>query len=84
MEEKFNEMKSKYEAQDDILDSYDFIELDTRTLYQAIKSMLINTTSDCIKYECEMDPEMTTISALQTRDDLATFVKSDEHQGDVD
>ena len=57
-------IEEKYEAQERVLDSFMFSSLDTRTLHETIKAMLVNTTNDCIKYECDMDPEMSEISFL--------------------
>ena len=64
MKEKIKRIEEKYEAQERVLNSFMFSSLDTRTLHQTIKAMLVNTTNDCIKYECDMDPEMSEISFL--------------------
>ena len=64
MKEKIKRIEEKYEAQERVLDSFMFSSLDTRTLHETIKAMLVNTTNDCIKYECDMDPEMSEISFL--------------------
>lgn len=70
MKEKIKRIEEKYDAQEKVLDSYRFRELDTRTLHQSVKSMLVNTTNDCIKFECAMDPETSKISFLMQKDNL--------------
>ena len=70
MKEKIKRIEQKYDAQERVLDSLAFKELDTRTLHQSVKSMLVNTTNDCIKFECEMDPEMSKISFLIQKENI--------------
>ncbi len=70
MKEKIKRIEEKYDAQEKVLDSYRFRELDTRTLHQSVKSMLVNTTNDCIKFECAMDPETSKISFLMQKENL--------------
>lgn len=54
----------KYQAQDELLDFKFLNNLDSRTLHEVVKAMLLNTVNDCIKYENEMDKEMSNISFL--------------------
>ena len=53
-----------------MLDFVYFKELDTRTLHQTIKAMLVNTVNDCIKFECEMDTEMVKITRILQKENL--------------
>lgn len=50
--------ETKYQTQDDLLDAGYLEYLDERTIHETLKAMLVNTAKDCIKYECNLDPEM--------------------------
>ena len=50
--------ETKYQTQDDLLDAGYLEYLDARTIHETLKAMLVNTTKDCIKYECNLDSEM--------------------------
>ena len=64
MKKTIYDFERKYEVQDELLNEGALEGLDERTLHETIKSMLINTIKDCIKYENYMDPDMDTIRNL--------------------
>ena len=69
MKEKIEKFEQKYRAQERLLDSWFLRDLDERTLHDVIKAMLINTSKDCVKFECAMDPEMECISFIAPKED---------------
>lgn len=69
MNEKMKKIEMKYEAQNDLIDSWLLKGLDKRTLHEIVKAMLINTISDCIKYECAIDIETKKITSLVVKED---------------
>ena len=69
MKEKIEKFEQKYRAQERLLDSWLLRDLDERTLHDVIKAMLINTSKDCVKFECAMDPEMECISFIAPKED---------------
>lgn len=83
MKETIRKFERKYEAQDELLDSWIIRDLDERTLHETIKAMLINTVNDCIKYECALDPEMESISWLvQKENKTEEDIKKLKHSQD--
>lgn len=69
MKEKIEKFEQKYRAQKRLLDSWLLRDLNERTLHDVIKAMLINTSKDCVKFECAMDPEMECISFIAPKED---------------
>lgn len=69
MREKIKKFESKYEAQNDLIVGCFLEDLDERTLHETTKAMLINTISDCIKCECEIDKETEKITSLVVKED---------------
>ena len=83
MKEKILNFETKYQTQDDLLDAGYLEYLDERTIHETLKAMLVNTAKDCIKYECDLDPEMAKISQImfkknQTKEELAQMKNSQE------
>lgn len=84
MKESNYDFERKYEVQDDLLNYGSLEGLDSRTLHETIKAMLVNTTKDCIKYENYMDPDMTEIMKIlysvgdKTEDDIKKLKNSQE------
>lgn len=77
MKETIKETEEKYQNQNELLDTWLLRGLDKRTLHESIKAMLINTTNDCIKYECKMDPEISTITKIYVKE---TKTEDDKRQ----
>lgn len=69
MNKEMQKIEMKYKAQNKLIDEWLLKDLDERTLHEIIKAMLLNTITDCIKYECEIDKETEKITSLAVKND---------------